>query len=84
MTVSHDRAFLDAVTEETIVFREKQLIYHAGERHHLSLDRHSFEVSLLVLHVNAHGAWPRALHVQTSSLQLLELLSLRMASCIHV
>ena len=73
MTVSHDRAFLDAVTEETIVFREKQLIYHAGERHHvMGLDCHSFEVSLQVLHVNAHGAWPRALHVQTSSLQFLD------------
>jgi len=28
--ISHDRAFLDAVTQETIVFREKQLTYHSG------------------------------------------------------
>jgi len=28
--ISHDRAFLDAVTEETIVFRNKQLTYHTG------------------------------------------------------
>ncbi|KAF8199020.1 P-loop containing nucleoside triphosphate hydrolase protein [Pholiota molesta] len=28
--VSHDRNFLDAVTEETIIFRDKKLTYHAG------------------------------------------------------
>lgn len=30
VVVSHDRAFLDAVTTETIIFRDKQLQYHAG------------------------------------------------------
>lgn len=28
--VSHDRSFLDEVTDETIIFRNKQLTYHAG------------------------------------------------------
>ncbi len=28
--VSHDRNFLDAVTDETIIFRDKRLVYHAG------------------------------------------------------
>ncbi|KIK95617.1 hypothetical protein PAXRUDRAFT_826848 [Paxillus rubicundulus Ve08.2h10] len=28
--VSHDREFLDNVTEETIIFRDKSLTYHAG------------------------------------------------------
>lgn len=28
--VSHDRSFLNAVTEETIIFKDKQLKYHAG------------------------------------------------------
>jgi ATPase subunit of ABC transporter with duplicated ATPase domains len=28
--VSHDRNFLDAVTDETIIFRDKKLAYHAG------------------------------------------------------
>lgn len=28
--VSHDRAFLNNVTEETIIFKDKQLKYHAG------------------------------------------------------
>lgn len=28
--VSHDRDFLDAVTEETIIFRDQKLKYHAG------------------------------------------------------
>lgn len=30
VVVSHDRAFLDAVTTETIVFRHQSLAYHAG------------------------------------------------------
>ncbi|KAI9319724.1 P-loop containing nucleoside triphosphate hydrolase protein [Dichotomocladium elegans] len=30
VVVSHDREFLDAVTEETIIFRDKTLKYHAG------------------------------------------------------
>ncbi|KAF9244185.1 P-loop containing nucleoside triphosphate hydrolase protein [Melanogaster broomeanus] len=30
VVVSHDREFLDNVTEETIIFRDKTLIYHAG------------------------------------------------------
>lgn len=30
VVVSHDREFLDAVTEETIIFRDKKLKYHAG------------------------------------------------------
>lgn len=28
--VSHDRNFLDAVTDETIIFRDKKLVYHPG------------------------------------------------------
>lgn len=28
--VSHDRNFLDAVTEETIIFRNQKLTYHPG------------------------------------------------------
>ncbi|PPQ64031.1 hypothetical protein CVT24_008844 [Panaeolus cyanescens] len=28
--VSHDRSFLDAVTDETIIFRDKKLVYHPG------------------------------------------------------
>lgn len=28
--VSHDRDFLDTVTEETIIFRDQKLKYHAG------------------------------------------------------
>ena len=30
MVVSHDRNFLDAVTEETIIFRNQKLTYHPG------------------------------------------------------
>jgi ATP-binding cassette subfamily F protein 3 len=30
VVVSHDRSFLDKVTEETIVFKDKVLKYHAG------------------------------------------------------
>lgn len=30
VVVSHDRNFLDEVTEETIIFRNKQLAYHVG------------------------------------------------------
>ena len=30
MVVSHDRAFLDEVAQEIIVFRNKKLTYHAG------------------------------------------------------
>ncbi|KAI9474013.1 MAG: P-loop containing nucleoside triphosphate hydrolase protein [Benjaminiella poitrasii] len=30
VVVSHDREFLDNVTEETIIFKDKQLKYHAG------------------------------------------------------
>ncbi|KAF7721796.1 hypothetical protein EC973_004121 [Apophysomyces ossiformis] len=30
VVVSHDRAFLNAVTEETIIFRDQKLKYHAG------------------------------------------------------
>ena len=30
MVVSHDRNFLDAVTDETIIFSGKKLTYHAG------------------------------------------------------
>ncbi|KAF8160021.1 P-loop containing nucleoside triphosphate hydrolase protein [Crassisporium funariophilum] len=30
VVVSHDRNFLDSVTEETIIFRDKKLVYHAG------------------------------------------------------
>jgi ATP-binding cassette subfamily F protein 3 len=30
VVVSHDRNFLDAVTDETIIFKDKQLKYHAG------------------------------------------------------
>ena len=30
MIVSHDRNFLDAVTEETIIFRDQKLTYHPG------------------------------------------------------
>jgi len=30
VVVSHDRNFLDAVTEETIIFRDRALSYHAG------------------------------------------------------
>lgn len=30
VAVSHDRAFLDAVATEIIVFRHKRLAYHAG------------------------------------------------------
>ncbi|KAI8370531.1 P-loop containing nucleoside triphosphate hydrolase protein [Radiomyces spectabilis] len=30
VVVSHDREFLNAVTEETIIFKDKQLKYHAG------------------------------------------------------
>ncbi|KAF8961954.1 P-loop containing nucleoside triphosphate hydrolase protein [Flammula alnicola] len=30
VVVSHDRNFLDAVTDETIIFREKKLTYHPG------------------------------------------------------
>lgn len=30
VVVSHDRNFLDAVTDETIIFRDKKLAYHAG------------------------------------------------------
>ncbi|KAG0176109.1 hypothetical protein DFQ28_004938, partial [Apophysomyces sp. BC1034] len=30
VVVSHDRAFLNNVTEETIIFRDQKLRYHAG------------------------------------------------------
>ena len=30
VVVSHDRSFLDAVTDETIIFRNKKLAYHPG------------------------------------------------------
>ena len=30
VVVSHDRNFLDAVTEETIIFRDQKLTYHPG------------------------------------------------------
>ncbi|PPQ89417.1 hypothetical protein CVT25_002183 [Psilocybe cyanescens] len=30
VVVSHDRSFLDAVTDETIIFRDKKLTYHPG------------------------------------------------------
>ena len=30
VVVSHDRNFLDAVTEETIIFRNQKLTYHPG------------------------------------------------------
>lgn len=30
VVVSHDRNFLDAVTDETIIFKDKQLKYHPG------------------------------------------------------
>jgi ATP-binding cassette subfamily F protein 3 len=30
VVVSHDRNFLDAVTDETIIFRDRGLSYHAG------------------------------------------------------
>ncbi|KAF9480371.1 P-loop containing nucleoside triphosphate hydrolase protein, partial [Pholiota conissans] len=30
VVVSHDRNFLDAVTDETIIFRDRKLTYHAG------------------------------------------------------
>ncbi|KAF9219964.1 P-loop containing nucleoside triphosphate hydrolase protein [Gyrodon lividus] len=30
VVVSHDREFLDNITEETIIFRDKSLTYHAG------------------------------------------------------
>jgi ATP-binding cassette subfamily F protein 3 len=30
VVVSHDRKFLDAVTEETIIFRNQKLTYHPG------------------------------------------------------
>ena len=30
VAVSHDRSFLDTVTDETIIFRDKKLTYHPG------------------------------------------------------
>lgn len=30
VVVSHDRSFLDTVTDETIIFRDKKLAYHPG------------------------------------------------------
>ena len=30
VVVSHDRSFLDAVSQETILFRHKTLAYHTG------------------------------------------------------
>ena len=30
VVVSHDQKFLDAVTEETIIFRNQELMYHPG------------------------------------------------------
>ena len=30
VVVSHDRSFLDTVTDETIIFRDKKLSYHPG------------------------------------------------------
>jgi len=30
VVVSHDRSFLDTVTDETIIFRDKKLTYHSG------------------------------------------------------
>lgn len=30
VVVSHDRNFLDSVTDETIIFRDRKLVYHPG------------------------------------------------------
>lgn len=37
VVVSHDRAFLDNVAREIILFRDRALTYHPGEAHHNTL-----------------------------------------------
>ena len=31
VVISHDRAFLDEVAQEIIIFRDKKLTYHTGD-----------------------------------------------------